>query len=80
MESLTADLNLNVIKDIRDHSCYLARLDEYWHFMTAPPRGPGGIEAEVFYSTRGGEWGFKLCWVNQVLFTKYTTQHAILRD
>jgi hypothetical protein len=48
--------------------------------MTAPPRGPGGIEAEVFYSTRGGEWGFKLCWVNQVLFTKYTTQHAILRD
>jgi hypothetical protein len=32
-ESLSADFNLNVLKDTYDHKCYLARLDWDRHFM-----------------------------------------------
>jgi hypothetical protein len=35
--SLSADFNLNTIKDTYDHSCFLARLDEYRHVLTDPP-------------------------------------------
>ena len=38
---------LDVIKYTYDHSCYLARWDEYQHFMTLPPtanrRGPAVV-------------------------------------
>ena len=32
--SLSADFNLNALKDTYDHGCFLARLDKYWRLMT----------------------------------------------
>jgi hypothetical protein len=34
-----------VLKDTYDHSCYWARLDEYWHLMTDSPVATAGRRA-----------------------------------
>jgi hypothetical protein len=37
VKSLSADFNLNALNDTHDHSCFLARLGDYWHLMTQWP-------------------------------------------
>jgi hypothetical protein len=41
---LRSDLSRSALKDAHDHSCFPARLDEYWHFRWAGrrPTSSGG--------------------------------------
>ena len=74
--SISTDFNLNALKDTYDYSGFLARLDEYRHFMTDSPSARHEPRAhDPLLRPRGAAPAVTLyrgCWRQRVHEENYT--------